>query len=54
LNTRTQNRHVAQDDVGYYTLSNLQARMLKLVCNAWSCNLQRERCNTRCPDRDLV
>jgi len=47
LDTCTKNRHAAQDDVGRYTQGNLQSTLLKPVCNAWSCHLHRERCNTR-------
>jgi len=46
LNIHTKNRHAAQDDVGRYTQSNQQAMVLKPVCNAWSCLLHRECCNT--------
>jgi len=46
LDTHTKNRHAARDDVGLYALGNLQAMLLKPVCNAWSCNLHREICNT--------
>jgi len=34
LDTCTKNKHVAQDDVGCYTQGNLQAMLLKPVCNA--------------------
>jgi len=34
LETRTKNRHVTRDDVGRYTQGNLQAMLLKPVCNA--------------------
>ena len=47
LDTRTINRHAARDDVGHYIQGNLQALLLKPVCNAWSCHLHRECCNTR-------
>jgi len=46
LDTHTNYRHVARDDVGRYTQRNPQAMLLKLGCNAWSCHLHRERCNT--------
>jgi len=46
LDTRTKNRHAAWDDVGCYTLGNLQAMLLSPLCNWWSCHLHRERCNT--------
>ena len=47
LDTRTKNRNAARDDAGRYTQGNLQAMLLKPVCNAWSCHLHKERCNTR-------
>jgi len=47
LDTRTQNRHAAWDDVGRYTQGNLQAMLLELVFKAWSCHWHREHCNTR-------
>jgi hypothetical protein len=34
LDTHTENRHAAQVDIGHYTLGNLHAMLLKLVCNA--------------------
>jgi len=54
LDTRTKNRHAARDDVGCYTLRNLQAMLLKPVCNDWSCHLHREGCNTHSRRWDLV
>ena len=54
LDTHTKNRHVARDHVGRYTQGNLQAMLLKPVCNACSYQLYRERCNTRCRRWDLV
>jgi len=54
LDTRTKNRHAARDDVGCYTLCNLQAMLLKPVCNAWSCHLHRERCTTGSQCWDFV
>ena len=54
LNTRPKNRHAARDDVGCYTLGNLQSMLLKPVCNAWSCHLHRERCNTRSRRWDIA
>ena len=47
LDTRTKNRHVAQNDVGRYTHSNLHAIQRNPVCNSWSCHLPRNRCITR-------
>jgi len=46
LDTRTQNRHAARDDVGHYTQSNLEAKLLKPISNSWSCHLHRELTNT--------
>jgi hypothetical protein len=43
----TKNRHATQHDIGRYSLGNVQAMFLNLVCNACSCNLRRERGNTR-------
>jgi len=54
LDTRTRNRHAARDDVGLYTQGNLQATLLKPVCNASSCHRHRERCNTRSRRWDFV
>jgi len=54
LDTRTKIRHAARDDVGRYTQGNLQAMLLQPVCNAWSCHLHRERCNTRSRRWDWV
>jgi len=54
LDTRTKNRHAAQDDVCRYTQGNLQAMLLNPVCNAWSCHLYRERFNTRSQRLDFV
>ena len=54
LDTRTKNRHVAQDDVACYTQGNLQAMLLKLVCNTGSCHLQRKLCTTRSRCWDYV
>jgi len=34
LDTRTKSRHAARDDVGRYTQGNLQAMLLKPVCNS--------------------
>ena len=34
LDTRTKNRHAARDEIGRYTLGNLQSMLLKPVCNA--------------------
>ena len=34
LDTHTEHRHAARDDVGRYPLGNLQAMLLKPVCNA--------------------
>jgi len=45
--TLTKHRHAAPDDVGRYTQGNLQMVLKYQVCNAWSCDLHRERCNTR-------
>jgi len=47
LDTRTKNRYAAQDDVYRNTQGNLQTMLVKPVCNAWSCHLHRECCNTR-------
>jgi len=47
LYTRTKNRPATRDDVGCYTQANLQAMLLKPVCNTWSYHLHRERCSTR-------
>ena len=47
LDTHTKNRHATRDDVGCYSLGNLQAMLLKPVCNTWSCHLNREHYNTR-------
>jgi len=52
--TRTNNRHVARDDLGRSTQGNLRAMLLKQVSNAWSCHLHRERCNTRSRRWDFV
>jgi len=54
LDTRTKNRHAAWDDVGRYTLGNLQVMQLKPVWNAWSCHLHREHFNTRSRRWDFV
>jgi len=54
IDTRTKNRHAAQDDVARYTQGNLQAMLLEPVCNAWSCHLHRERCNTHSRLWDFV
>jgi len=47
LDTRTGYRHACRADICRYTMCNLQAILIKLVCNAWSCHLHREHCNTR-------
>jgi len=54
LDTPTKDRQAARDDVGRYTQGNLQAILLQLVCNTWSCHLHREHCNTRSWCWDLV
>jgi len=54
LDIRTKNRHVTQDDVGRHIEGNLQATLLKPVCNAKCCHLHREYCNTRSPCWELV
>jgi len=54
LDTRTKNRHAARDEIGRYTLGNLQSMLLKPVCNAWSCHLHREHCNTHSRRWDVV
>ena len=54
LDTHTKSRHVAQDDVGHYTEGNRQAMLLKPVCNAWSCYLHRECCNTQSQCWDVI
>jgi len=54
LDTETKNRHATGDDVSHYTLGNLQAMLLKLVCNTWSYHLHRERRNTRSQLRYFV
>jgi len=46
LDTRTKHRHATRDDIGCYTLGNLQAMLLNPVCNAWSHHLHREPYNT--------
>jgi hypothetical protein len=43
LDTRIKNRHATRDNVGRYTLGNLQAMLLKPVYNALSCHLHRQR-----------
>jgi len=54
LHTRTRNRHAARADAGRYTQGNLQAMLLKPVCNTWSCHLHRKRCRNRSWRRDVV
>jgi len=54
VDTCTKNKHAARDDVGRYTLFNLQAMLLIPVCNAWSCHLLRECCNTCSRSWDFV
>jgi hypothetical protein len=43
--TRTNIIDATRDDVGFNTQGNLQAMLLKPVCNAWRCHLRRERWN---------
>jgi len=47
LDTPTKNRPAARDDVGRYTRGNLQAMMLKPVCNSRSCHLHIEHFDKR-------
>jgi len=54
LDTHSKNRDATQDDVGPYTLRNVQAMLLKPVCNAWSCDLLGEHCNTRYRHSEFV
>jgi len=54
VDTRTKSSHAARDDVGRYTQGNLQAMLLKPVCNTWSCHLHREHWNTRFRCGDFV
>jgi hypothetical protein len=54
LDTQTKNRHDTCDHGGRYTLGNLQAMSQKPVCNASSCRLHSEQCNTRSRRRDVV
>ena len=46
LDRRTNNIHASRDDVGCYTLVNVQVILLKPVCNACCCYMHRKRCNT--------
>ena len=54
LDSDTNNRHAARDDIGCYTVGKLQAMLVKPVCNAWSCRLHRKRCNTCSRHWDFV
>jgi len=54
LDSRTNNRHVAWDDVGCNTQGNLRAMLLKPVSNAWSCHLASEHHNTCSRRWDIV
>jgi len=54
LDTRTKSRHAAWDDVGRLPLGNLQALLLRTVCNAWSCHLHGKLWNTHSGWLDFI